>query len=136
MLYLNSNTASVVTTTLYENCSNVINPFFTWKLTNQESKQNFLFYADTFSDVPYYYNQFTISVVNIPTNQNATGSTTGIIYANRGVYNYEVYEMATASDLNLSNAIGLVEWGLLTINATSSTYGIDHSGRSIFVNKI
>lgn len=136
MLYLNSNTASVVTTTLYEKCKNIINPYFTWKLTNLESNQSLIVYADTFSDVQYYYNQFTFSVVNIPSNQYATGSNNGIIYANEGVYKYEVFEMATAST-DITSSLGLVECGLLTINGTYSSYVVNHENdsRAIFVNK-
>ncbi|OJW82078.1 MAG: hypothetical protein BGO69_15890 [Bacteroidetes bacterium 46-16] len=112
MLYLNVASASKVTVTLYEAAQNVDNPFFTWKLFNAENEV--VFTADDISPVPYYYNSFTISVATY------SGLTAGIINVETGQYTYEVYEMENQYDLNLSNAIGMVETGILNIVGTHS----------------
>lgn len=112
MLYLNTGTASVVTLTLYEAAENVVNPFFTWRLFNSENEV--VFTADDISPVPYYYNSFTISLANY------SGLTAGVINVETGQYTYEVYEMQNQYDLNLDNAIGMVETGILNIIGTYS----------------
>lgn len=114
MLYLDYIGTSSVTTTLYEKCSNQVNPFFTWRILDKDSNFETIFTTDDFSTVPYYYNSFTISVATY------SGLTAGIINIDGGQYSYEIYEMTNQYDLDLANAVGLVESGLITINVTYS----------------
>lgn len=115
MIYLNQEGATEVITTLYEKCQNRINPYFTWKMVDKDSNAETIFYADDFSYAPYYWNAFTISVS--PTYSSATH---GVINVPASTFTYYVYEMANPYDLNLNNAIGQVETGIITINATYS----------------
>jgi hypothetical protein len=112
MIYLNSGTNSIVAT-LYERCSNIINPYFTWRLIDKDSDATYIFYADDTSRAPYYWNSFTVSV--------AVGSATaGFVNIPPSTYSYEVYEMTNPYDLNLNNSLGIVENGIITYNATFS----------------
>ena len=114
MLYLSYTGSTAVTVTLYDKCVNVFNPFFTWRLIDKDSNDEYVFTADDFSYAPYYWNSFTISIAT------PVGLTSGIIDIPASQYKYEIYEMADQYDLNLDNAIGLVENGLLTVNGTYS----------------
>lgn len=114
MLYLSWTGSTAVTVTLYEKCQNQINPYFTWRFIDKDSNDKYVFTADDFSYAPYYWNSFTISIAT------PSAATAGVINIPAGQYKYEVYEMATQYDLNIDNAIGLVENGLVTINATYS----------------
>lgn len=128
MIYLNSDTSSTVTVTLYELCSNIINPYFTWQLIDNDTKQSIVFTADDYSPNAYYYNQFTFSIVSITGSTTPSGSTAGVVYTNSGSFYYKVYEMANQYDLNLDNAIGIVETGILKINGTHSSYQVNTDG--------
>lgn len=105
MLYIDYGVTSSVTVTLYEKCQNITNPFFTWVVDGGDNRERYIFTADDYSSVPWYYNQFTFSYALLP--------------APAGQYVYTVYEMATAS-LNIDEAIREVETGILNIVGTSS----------------
>lgn len=132
MLYLGYTGSTMVTTTLYEKCSNQFNPYFTWRLIDKDSNVEVIFTADDFSASPYYYNTFTISV------GGTIGLTAGIIDINAGQYKYEIYEMTNQYDLDINNAVGLVENGLLTINATYTplqSYTASSSTTNVYRNQ-
>lgn len=114
MIYLSYTGSTAVVATLYELCQNQVNPFFTWRLIDKDSNDEYIFTADDYSSVPYYWSAFTISVAT------PSAATAGVIWVPAGQYTYEVYEMTNQYDLNLSNAVGLVETGLVTINPTYS----------------
>jgi hypothetical protein len=133
MLYLNSSGDTKVIVTLYENSSNVVNPYFTWRLINKDSNDVIIFTSQDHSIAPWYYNSFTISVATY------SSPTASIITIPNGTgqYKYEIYEMANQYDLNLDNAIGLVENGLVTINVTFSSiqsYTASSSTTSVYNN--
>lgn len=107
MLYIDYGSTSSVTVTLYEKCQNTTNPYFTWLVNGGDNKEQYVFCTDDFSSVPWYYNQFTFSST--------------LFAAPAGQYVYTVYEMAVQNDLNLDNAIGEVETGILNIVGTVST---------------
>lgn len=132
MLYLSYTGSTAVTVTLYDKCVNVVNPYFTWKLIDKDSNDEYIFTADDFSYAPYYWNSFTISIAT------PVGLTSGIIDIPASQYKYEIYEMANQYDLNLDNAIGLVENGLLTINGTYTpiqTYTASISTTDVYRNQ-
>lgn len=118
MLYLNNTGDTRVIVTLYENCSNILNPYFTWKLVNKDTLAETIFFQEDFSPVPYYFNYFTISVAT------PAGLTQGIIDVESGQYQYYVYEMTNPYDLDLNNTIGLVENGILNVQGVFSTQSV------------
>lgn len=139
MIYLSNTATSSVTVTLYENCRNLVNPYFTWTLIKKGSLEVIIFYQDDSSPAPYYYNSFTLSVSTAsmsPTYSwntiqynwntfdytwgNTTGLTAGIIPVYPGEYNYCVYEMTDPYILSTQSAVGLVESGILIVEGTQS----------------
>lgn len=114
MLYLSATQSKQVIVTLKEKTSNLVDPFYTWKLINRDSFDEFIFAPDNSSN-SYYYDSFTISVGPI---ENLTGDVT--INAIPGQYDYFIYEMGASYSLDLSLSIGEVESGILIIEGTQS----------------
>jgi hypothetical protein len=116
MIYLETGDNKVVFT-LYENCQNVVNPYFTFKIIDKDRENSIIFTATADnSPHPYYWNAFTFSV-----GTQSGGLTAGYLNVPQpSQFVYEVYEMTTPYDLDLNNAIGLVESGLITIGGTWS----------------
>ena len=114
MIYLNETGSSRVVITLYDNCKNVVNPFFAWKLTDKDSNDITIFTAEDNSPVPYYWSSFTFSV------SPDIDPFNGVINIPASTFTYEVYEMANQYDLDLSNSLGMVKNGILIIEATFS----------------
>jgi hypothetical protein len=112
MIYLNDG-QNVVTVTLYEKSTSV-QPYYTWELERKGTFDTVVFFQTDSSYAPWYWNAFTISVATY------SGLTAGIIQANSGEWTYTVYEMSNPYDLNLNNAIGVVETGICIINGTYS----------------
>ncbi len=117
MLYLTIDQPKVIYVTLQEKSSNLVNPYYTWFIKNKQSLEETTFYASDFSTVPYYFNTFTMSV-----SSTQSGLTAGIIQVDSGEYIYQVYQMSSPYDLNLSNAIQMVETGILIISGTHTDY--------------
>lgn len=113
MLYLPQNQPTRLNTTFWENSTNLVNPYFTWRIINKQSLVETIFYANDFSQVPWYYNSFTVSA-----STTTIGLTAGIINSAPGEYTYTVYQMSNPYDLDLANAIKEVETGILVISAT------------------
>jgi len=104
-----------VIATLREKSSNIVNPYYTWKIVNKNSFDEYIFSADNNSQSPYY-DSFTMSV---GTPSSLTSSV--VIYADAGQYDYFVYEMNTNWDLDLNSSLGLVEMGIMIISGTDSS---------------
>ena len=113
MIYLNYGDNEVVAQ-LSSLSQNLVNPYYVWKLTDKDSDRIYIFQATDYSLHPHIWNRFTVSVATY------SGPTAGVIDIVPSVYKYDVYEMLNQYDLNLGNARGLVESGLLTYNATVS----------------
>ena len=113
MIYLQSGSNNV-TVTLAEK-SSLTQSYYTWQLIRKGTFDNVIFYQDDISSVPYYWNEFQITVANY------SGLTAGIIQVNPGEWTYNVYEMSTPYDLNLTNTVGLVETGICIISGTSTS---------------
>jgi hypothetical protein len=116
MKYIESGTNSVIFT-LYEKSDNVVDPYFVFKITSPDKKfgatqtQHYIFTADDNSPAPYNYNSYTFSYV-----LGATyGATAGVINVYPGEYKYEVWQ-TNQYDLDLNNAIKIVEKGIMIIN--------------------
>lgn len=123
MIYISNTQSSEITLVLYDSCSNLVNPYFAFKIINSNTKQETIFCQDDHSPAPYYYNSFTISIAN------QSGLTAGIINVDSGQYEFVVYEMANQYDLNTDNALNIVKKGILNIVGSQSDY-TDYTGNS------
>ncbi len=115
MLYLNNGgTASIVISAK----DNVIYPntYFTFEILNKDSLKTTLFTNTNLSSSPYY-NMYIITVTQ---SGLTSGGTAGIISVPPGQYSYKVYEMVEQYNLDILNAIGVVEYGILNIPGTVS----------------
>lgn len=110
MLNINYSGTSSVVVTLFENCINQIDPYFTWQLVRDGSLNNIIFTADDISPNPNVYNKFVLSI-----GSQSSGLTHGVIPVQSGQYNFYVYEMTSQYDLNLNNNIGMVKTGILNV---------------------
>lgn len=90
------------------------NPYYTWKISNRNSFDEYIFAPDN-NSTSNYYDSFTIS---IGTPSVSTASV--VINAVPGEYHYEIYESLTQYNLDITG-LGMVESGLLIIQATFST---------------
>jgi hypothetical protein len=110
MIYLNDGVNNI-TITPYEK-STQIQPYYTWQIIRKGSFDEVIFYQDDSSYAPWYWSEFeiTLNVVDDPTQ--------GFILANAGEWTYNVWEMLTPNNLDISQAIGLVETGILIITGT------------------
>lgn len=103
--------------TLYERCVNISNPYFLFQITDQESNDvTYFTCGPDFSPNPYHYNFFTISIT-----ATMSGLTAGILPIPPSNYSYIAYEMSQPYDLNVNNAIKIVEYGELQVVSTYST---------------
>ena len=84
---------------------------FTWQIRNVDHNIDVVFYVDDYSDNPYYWNGFDIYLS--PTH---SGLTAGIIQIPNGTYEFNVYQMQEPYDLDINNALALVETGVAYIN--------------------
>lgn len=115
MIYLDINIPKDVVATLNEKAVGS-NPYYIWKIKDADTNTEYIFTNDDTSPSPWYYNQFTFSVI-----PGATyGLTAGIIPASQGEYIYNVYQTSVAYDITLSNIIKEVENGILNIEGTTS----------------
>jgi hypothetical protein len=103
------------TCTLFER-STLTQSYYTWKFVNKETNQTYLYYTNDTSSFPQYYNKFTFT-----NSFTMSGATAGITNLPAGFYNYTVYEMVNPYDLNINNAVDVVERYLVSIQATYST---------------
>lgn len=108
-----------VVLTLYEK-STQLNPFYTFKMVRKGTFEEIVFTSENNSPVKWYWDSFTISVVD----NNNVGLTAGKVNMYSGEWNYTVYEMANNNDLDLNNALGVVEQGLVVVTGTYS-YQVD-----------
>lgn len=113
MIYLSTTQSSNVIVTCRENASNA-SPYYTWKIINRDSYNQYIFSPDNLS-TSLYYDEFQI---NIGTSTSLTSSV--VLDCVQGEYDYFIYETITQYELNLNNSIGLMESGILHILGTSS----------------
>ena len=113
-LHLSSTQSNAVIVTLYEKCNNIVNPYFTWKLNQRSSNQEYFLTANDFSQDSEYYNMFTFSV-------GPGSATAGYFNGGPGEYHYYVYEKSLPYQLTVSDSDNLVEQGMLYVIGTSST---------------
>lgn len=115
MIYLSMTQSSKVVATAKQNRIDLLSSYFTWKIVNRDSFDEWIFSADDWSNSDYY-SAFTMSVGQP---QVATGSQI-TIDAIPGQYDYQIYQSSTQYNLNLDSVLGQVESGILIINGTNS----------------
>jgi len=109
----------------------ILNPYYTFELINQQSKEQIIFTTDNESQVPLVYDQFTL----VSTTQSP-GLTQGIINVEKGVYTYNIYETQYQYNLDLASASFLRSGELVVSGTNDFTYSFftqsDSNTTSVF----
>jgi hypothetical protein len=116
VIKINKNSANTVVLTLTEKCT-LTNPFFLFEFTNDQSKVSYTFVALDSSLYLQRYNRF---VITEKTNPILTNSEVNLPLV--GFYSYKIYEQISSTNLNVSNATGIVEEGKVKVIGTNSTW--------------
>lgn len=77
----------------------ILNPYYTFELINQQSKDTIIFTSDNISPVTLIYDEF-----NLISTTASPGLTAGIIDVEKGVYTYNIYETQYQYNLDLGSA--------------------------------
>lgn len=109
----------------------ILNPYYTFELINQQSKDVIIFTADNQSQVPLVYDQFTLTSTT-----QSPGLTQGIINVDKGVYTYNIYETQFQYNLDLASASFLRSGELVVDGSNDFTYSTftqsDNNTTSVF----
>lgn len=101
-------------TTLYTQLTSTLTQsYYTWALQDKTTGITYSFYQNDSSIIPYY-NEFVI------TNNGSLGLTAGMVQLPASIYDYTVYEMVSAYDLNISDSVSIAGNGILSIAGTYS----------------
>lgn len=119
MIYFQSGGTSTIALTLNEKAISGTT-FYTFEIQNRDSFVTTIFSPTDLSLYPEYFNLFEIST-NTGNPEVLTGTTVNLENLPIAEYHYNVYEMPTANDLDLNNAIKKVEVGLLFITGPDTT---------------
>jgi hypothetical protein len=109
----------------------ILNPYYTFELIEQQSKDVIIFTSDNLSPIPLIYDEFLLTSVT-----GSQGLTQGIINVEKGVYTYNIYETPFQYNLNLGSASFLRSGELLVGGTNDFTYSIftqsDNSTTPVF----
>lgn len=109
----------------------ILNPYYTFELINQQSKEQIIFTTDNESQVPLVYDQFTITSTT-----QSPGLTAGILNVDKGVYTYNIYETQFEYNLDLASASFLRSGELVVGGTNDFTYSFftqsDDNTTSVF----
>jgi hypothetical protein len=95
----------------------ISNPKYLFQFVNDTSLEEVVFIASDTSNFKERYNLFVIQLVA----KNATNLLNGQIYlSDNGYWTYNVYEQASASNLNVEDSGALIENGKVLYNFTQS----------------
>jgi hypothetical protein len=95
----------------------ISNPKYLFQFVNDTSLEEVVFIASDTSNFKERYNLFVIQLVA----KNAINLLNGQIYlSDNGYWSYNVYEQASASNLNVEDSGALVETGKVLYNFTQS----------------
>jgi hypothetical protein len=95
----------------------ISNPKYLFQFVNDTSLEEVCFIASDTSNFKERYNLFVIQLVA----KNAINLLNGQIYlSDNGYWTYNVYEQASATNLNVENSGALVETGKVLYNFTQS----------------
>jgi hypothetical protein len=97
----------------------ILNPYYTFELVNQQSKDVLVFTSDNLSPIPLIYDEFEwVSVTG------SMGLTQGVINVEKGIYTYNVYETQYQYNLDLGSASFLRSGELVISGSNDFTYSI------------
>ena len=116
MIKINKNSANTVVLTLTEKCT-LTNPLFLFRFTNDQSKVSYTFIALDDSLHPDRYNRFVITEKTSPVLTNSE-----VNLPLPGFYHYEIYEQSSPTNLNIANAVGIVETGKVKVIGTNTSW--------------
>ena len=95
----------------------ILDPYYTFQVINQQSKEVVIFTSDNISPIPLIYDEFTL----ISTTQSV-GLTQGTIDSLPGVYTYNIYETQYQYNLDLASASFLRSGELVISGPNDFTY--------------
>jgi len=95
----------------------ILNPYFTFELIDQQTRDTIIFTADNVSPIPLIYDEFILT----STTQSA-GLTQGVLNVIKGVYTYNIYETQYQYNLNLGSASFLRTGELIVDGSNDFTY--------------
>lgn len=120
MILLNQNTTNNVYLTLSESVTLTGSPvYFLFNFTNETTKDEVNFIANNVSSNIVRYDKFEITLT-ASTAPNID-YTNGVISLDPyGKWNYKVYEQLSSTNLNVENANGIIEYGIVKVNADNT----------------
>lgn len=95
----------------------ILNPYYTFELIDQQTRETIIFTADNISPVPLIYDEFILTSTT-----QSPGPTQGILNVEKGVYTYNVYETQYQYNLNLGSASFLRTGELVIDGSNDFTY--------------
>lgn len=95
----------------------ILNPYYTFELIDQQTRETIIFTADNISPVPLIYDEFILTSTT-----QSPGLTQGILNVEKGVYTYNVYETQFQYNLNLGSASFLRTGELVIDGSNDFTY--------------
>jgi len=113
LIYLGTSSAILRLTKV----ATILNPYFTFELIDQQTRDTIIFTADNISPIPLIYDEFILT----STTQSA-GLTQGVLNVVKGVYTYNIYETQYQYNLNLGSASFLRTGELIVDGSNDFTY--------------
>lgn len=113
LIYLGTSSAILRLTKV----ATILNPYFTFELIDQQTRDTIIFTADNVSPIPLIYDEFILT----STTQSA-GLTQGVLNVIKGVYTYNIYETQYQYNLNLGSASFLRTGELIVDGSNDFTY--------------
>jgi len=113
LIYLGTSSAILRLTKV----ATILNPYFTFELIDQQTRDTIIFTADNVSPIPLIYDEFILT----STTQSA-GLTQGVLNVVKGVYTYNIYETQYQYNLNLGSASFLRTGELIVDGSNDFTY--------------
>jgi len=95
----------------------ILDPYYTFEIINQQSKETIVFTADNISPVPLVYDEFILTSTT-----QSPGLTQGVLNVVKGVYTYNIYETQYEYNLNLASASYLRSGELIIDGSNDFTY--------------
>lgn len=98
MIHLNYGASNSVILRLTK-VATILDPYYTFEVINQQSKEVVIFTSDNISPIPLIYDEF-----NLISTTQSVGLTQGTINNLPGVYTYNIYETQYQYNLNIASA--------------------------------
>jgi hypothetical protein len=109
----------------------ILDPYYTFEIINQQSKEVVIFTSDNISPIPLIYDEF-----NLVSTTQSVGLTQGTIDSLPGVYTYNIYETQFQYNLNIASASFLRSGELVISGPNDFTYNSftqsDNNTTSVF----